>query len=159
LFIRNCAPKSSDFEESFLKITISCTLSCPSRLIKRRKFCRLHYIHRQTNTPFMILFIFRCVISVVLESITHTNHHFLVKCIITILGLLVASSIAKLLHTLWMHKKIEKNLKVINSFSPEKFTCSKVSSGIWGCYDLSFKTVWVPYHVFVQDSTITLIIP
>ncbi len=70
-FIRNCAPKSSDFEELFLKIAISCTLPCPSRLIKRRKLCRLHYIHRQTNTPFMILFIFRCVISAVLESNTH----------------------------------------------------------------------------------------
>jgi hypothetical protein len=100
LIIRNCAPKSPDFEENFLKSTISCTLSYPSRSIKRRKLCRLHYIDRQTNTPFMILFIFRCVISLVLESNTHTNHHFLVKCIITILGLLVASNIVKLLHTL-----------------------------------------------------------
>ncbi len=111
LIIRNCAPKSPDFEENFLKSTISCTLSYPSRSIKRRKLCRLHYIDRQTNTPFMILFIFRCVISLVLESNTHTNHHFLVKCIITILGLLVASNIVKLLHNYEYTRKLKKTYK------------------------------------------------
>jgi hypothetical protein len=112
LFIRNCAPKSSDFEEKNLKITISCTLSCPSRSIKTRKLCRLYYIDRQTNTPFMILYIFRCIISVVLETNTHTNHHFLVKCIITILGLLVASNIAKLLHTYYEYtRKLKKTYR------------------------------------------------
>jgi hypothetical protein len=143
LFIRNCAPKSPDFEEKNLKITISCTLSYPSTSIKRRKLCRLHYIDRQTNTPFMILYILRCDISVVLESNTHKKpplssqmHYYnlgIVSCI---------KHCPTIAHILWMH-----------SFSPEKFTCSKASSGIWGCYDLSFQTVRVPYHVFFQIST------
>jgi hypothetical protein len=73
----------------------------------------LHYRDRQTNTPFMILYIFKCVIiSVVLESNTHTNHHFLVKCIITILGLLIASNIAKLVHTYYEStRKLKKTYK------------------------------------------------